>query len=836
MIQGKTSALDAMDALRLHRFENPKEKVLAGCILAALLTMPSDPAKAQPVCTGNCNFIDGDSVDVGAFDGGDGSLTIQNGDTLSAPNGGFFGFLGSGFSSVPGTDVGNVLVTGQGSRLDVGGPGGLGDLRLGSGAIGNLTISDGALVTANGDTNSTIFAPARVFIGGGGLGFLSVESGGTLLVQELNSAGIDLGFDNGDYTFDSDGALSVDGTGSSVNIDGDQAFLLVGGGGDQFGRGNLLVSNGGQVNISGQNDTRLSVGSGNGDGLVTIDGAGSTITLAGIAPQVIVGEEIGGFASGQDARLSVFNSGFLDVTSETQGAASLVIASGASKGFVSVNSGGRIRVDGDIFVSSNTPATNQQQPELRVNDTGIIDARNIFVGSSGVLTGTGTLRVSESLILSDFGLINPGDFFDSFGEVGAMRVEGNFTSNTDGVLQIRALEDGAADLLSITGSATLNGGLVSALSPDGEWSVARQYTILSADGGVVGTFDGVSSNLTYLAPSLSYTDNTVQLSLTRLGGAVQEDVLEESNAQQVSVTSRVVSTVVQSQIASTIATAFGAGVSPTTAYLPGSISTGLSAGDDASSGNIWINFTPSRYESDAILPSSSTAQKIDGTSWNFLLGADQLVAERFVVGAFAGAEGADIDINKINGKQENDGFMLGGYAGLALNEMFYASVNGNYAWMDNSFEEQAFDNPTPVEGDFDSDRYSVGIDLNAVKVIDNFDLRGQLGYNYTLEEYDSYKTSLGDTAEPKDQKLGRARLGLEASYMGESYRPYLSLAYENDVITSVDLDDEDGWVAYAGIRSVAFREGLTIEAFLSAVVGRDDQDHNMLGLNLHYAW
>ena len=79
------------------------------------------------------------------------------------------------------------------------------------------------------------------------------------------------------------------------------------------------------------------------------------------------------------------------------------------------------------------------------------------------------------------------------------------------------------------------------------------------------------------------------------------------------------------------------------------------------------------------------------------------------------------------------------------------------------------------------------------------------------------------------------RLSATARYLGENWRPYVSVAYENDVETSVDSDDDDGWVIYGGISSTAMEDRLTMELFLSGIAGRDNQEHNMLGLNLHYA-
>ena len=180
--------------------------------------------------------------------------------------------------------------------------------------------------------------------------------------------------------------------------------------------------------------------------------------------------------------------------------------------------------------------------------------------------------------------------------------------------------------------------------------------------------------------------------------------------------------------------------------------------------------------------------------------------------------------------------MLGSYAGYAFNEHFYLSANGNYTWLDNAIEEQAFDSPERITGDYNSERYTVGVDINATTVVKNVDVRGQLGYTYTREDYDDYRTSAGDVADPEDQELGRIRAVVDTAYLGERFQPYLSVAYEYDQETSADIADDDGWVIFAGVRTAAFTEGLSLEAYVSTLEGREDQDHNMLGLNLHYAW
>ncbi len=63
--------------------------------------------------------------------------------------------------------------------------------------------------------------------------------------------------------------------------------------------------------------------------------------------------------------------------------------------------------------------------------------------------------------------------------------------------------------------ATINGGSVQVLAGQGSYQPNTTYTILTAAGGRTGTFGGVTSNLAFLAPSLSYDPDTVYLTLTR---------------------------------------------------------------------------------------------------------------------------------------------------------------------------------------------------------------------------------------------------------------------------------------------------------------------------------
>ncbi|WP_456660822.1 autotransporter outer membrane beta-barrel domain-containing protein [Bradyrhizobium sp. JR3.5] len=83
------------------------------------------------------------------------------------------------------------------------------------------------------------------------------------------------------------------------------------------------------------------------------------------------------------------------------------------------------------------------------------------------------------------------------------------------IYQVEANAAGQSDKIAATGTATLGGGNVLALAQTGTYAPQTVYTILTANGGVSGTFIDVTSSLVFLTPSLSYNANDVFLTLAR---------------------------------------------------------------------------------------------------------------------------------------------------------------------------------------------------------------------------------------------------------------------------------------------------------------------------------
>ena len=123
--------------------------------------------------------------------------------------------------------------------------------------------------------------------------------------------------------------------------------------------------------------------------------------------------------------------------------------------------------------------------------------------AGGKLGGNGTIGN-----LSVSGIVAPGN------SIGTLNV-GNITLNPGSIYQVEVNAAGQSDKIIASGTATINGSSVQVLAGTGNYAPQTQYTILTANGGRTGQFSGVTSNLAFLDPSLSYDANNVYLTMTR---------------------------------------------------------------------------------------------------------------------------------------------------------------------------------------------------------------------------------------------------------------------------------------------------------------------------------
>ena len=131
----------------------------------------------------------------------------------------------------------------------------------------------------------------------------------------------------------------------------------------------------------------------------------------------------------------------------------------------------------------------------------------VTVNSGGTLTGIGTVG---GLDVANGGTVAPGN-----SSIGTLRIAGDVTFEQSSIYKVNANAAGQSGKLSSSGSATINGGTVQVLAQSGTYLRQTRYTILTASGGVTGTFTGATSNLAFLTPLLSYDPNDVFLTLIR---------------------------------------------------------------------------------------------------------------------------------------------------------------------------------------------------------------------------------------------------------------------------------------------------------------------------------
>ncbi|UFZ01727.1 autotransporter domain-containing protein [Bradyrhizobium ontarionense] len=150
-------------------------------------------------------------------------------------------------------------------------------------------------------------------------------------------------------------------------------------------------------------------------------------------------------------------------------------------GDVNVN-GGNLRIDGNLASAASTT-----------------------VNASGTLSGIGT--VGRTTVASG-GILAPGS-----GVAGtSLNVSGNLAFQS-GAIYLVQVSPTAASTTNVSGTVTLGGATVNVAFAPGDY-VAKSYTILTATGGVSGSFAStVAANSTTLTRSLSYDANNVYLNV-----------------------------------------------------------------------------------------------------------------------------------------------------------------------------------------------------------------------------------------------------------------------------------------------------------------------------------
>ncbi len=518
--------------------------------------------------TGANTFTGGTTIDAGTLALGAGGSLAATGDVTLAGLGAAFDISGA---TTPQTIGG--LAGGTGSTVNLGGNtltlGGAGNTRF----DGTLT-GGGALVKAG--TGIETLGADNTYSGG------TTLTGGTLVVGSNGALGSGALNVNGPATLDAATAVTL-ANGVNLNttatIGGSQDLTLAG---TVSGTGGLVKNGDAALTLNGGNTysggTTLNAGSialGNaqalGDGALTVNGGrlllGATrITLralngaaAGVIDtgtgslEVAGGGSYAGVMTGAGS-LAKSGTGTLTLTGEntysggtTISGGTLQVGDGGSAGSLTgdvANNGALVfaRADSLRFaglISGTGSLTQSGTGELTLagnntlsgpttvaagalNVTGSLAQSIVTVNSGATLTGTGTIG----------GLVVGSGATAAASQPGAaLNVAGSVTFQPGSTLQVAATPQ-QSGALAATGSAQLLGGTVQVLANAGIYSPATRYTIVDAGGGLNGVFSGVTSNLAFLRPLLSYDANRVLLQLIPNGSSFT-DAAATSNQRNV---------------------------------------------------------------------------------------------------------------------------------------------------------------------------------------------------------------------------------------------------------------------------------------------------------------
>lgn len=122
--------------------------------------------------------------------------------------------------------------------------------------------------------------------------------------------------------------------------------------------------------------------------------------------------------------------------------------------------------------------------------------------NGGSLSGTGIL---DGNLTMNGGTIAPGN------SIGTFTIEGNFYPGSNSVYHVQVDSNGASSFLDVAGSAEISqDATVLVTSIDGGVA-GNQYTILTAEEGISGTFGGVSAPGIAKKPLLLYSENSIFL-------------------------------------------------------------------------------------------------------------------------------------------------------------------------------------------------------------------------------------------------------------------------------------------------------------------------------------